>query len=121
MQTNDRTYPAGPIEVFEAEVAALLRKEAAEQRDERKAVQLAAHPRSHIVEDENDAIGALLAARDWARDEHGIVLFEALSKTPHHASGRLKWSWTATGSRSILRSFARRSRCCSAVSPPIAR
>lgn len=26
---------------------------------------------------------ALLARRDWVRDQRGIVLFETLSKTPH--------------------------------------
>lgn len=72
-------YGAGPaIEALEAEVAALLGKEAAVFGTSGKAVQLAAlrvhadvrgrglvaaHPRSHIVEDENDAIGRLWGLR----------------------------------------------------------
>lgn len=76
---KDDIYGAGPeIEALEAEVAALLGKEAAVFATSGKAVQLAAlrvhadvrgcaviaaHPRSHIVEDENDAIGTLWGLR----------------------------------------------------------
>lgn len=77
--SRDDLYGAGPaIEALEADVAALLAKEAAVFAVSGKAVQLsalrvhadrrargvvAAHPRSHIVEDENDAIGALYGLR----------------------------------------------------------
>jgi threonine aldolase len=79
MRAKDDTYAAvPPIAAFECEVAALLGKEAAVFATSGKTVQLAAlrvhadvrrcpivaaHPRSHIVEDENDAIGALWALR----------------------------------------------------------
>jgi threonine aldolase len=72
-------YGTGPaIEELESEIAALLGKEAAVfctsgktaqlaalrvHADHRRRIVVAVHPRSHIVEDENDAIGTLYGLR----------------------------------------------------------